>query len=83
VVVIRLKRMGAKQQPFYRIVVADSKKAPTGRFIEIIGHYNPNKDPYELKVDLERVEHWVKNGAQMSTTVKHLVKKAQAVSQQA
>jgi small subunit ribosomal protein S16 len=83
VVIIRLKRMGAKQKPFYRIVVADSKRAPTGRFIENVGHYNPNKEPYELKVDLGRVEHWIKHGAQMSNTVKNLVKKAQAVSKQA
>jgi small subunit ribosomal protein S16 len=81
VVVIRLRRMGAKKKPIYRIVVADSKRSPTGKFIEIVGHYNPNTDPYELTLDMERIEHWVKNGAQMSDTVKALVKKAQVGSQ--
>ncbi len=80
-VVIRLRRMGAKQKPFYRIVVAESKKAPTGKFIENIGHYNPNTEPVELKVDLERVDHWVGNGAQLSDTVKSLVKKARVASE--
>jgi small subunit ribosomal protein S16 len=73
--------MGAKKRPFYRIVVADSKKAPTGKFIEIIGHYDPNTDPYELKVDIDRIDHWVSKGAQMSDTVKSLVKKARVASQ--
>jgi small subunit ribosomal protein S16 len=75
--------MGAKKKPIYRVVVADSKRAPTGKFIETVGRYNPNVNPIELELDLERVEHWVKNGAQMSDTVKSLVKKANAVSQNA
>jgi small subunit ribosomal protein S16 len=81
-VVIRLKRMGANKNPFYRIVVADSKKAPSGKFNEIVGYYNPNTDPIELKVDLNRINHWVEHGAQLSDTVKSLVKKAQSVTQQ-
>ena len=82
-VVIRLRRMGAKKKPFYRIVAADSKRAPTGKFIEILGHYNPNTDPHEVKVDMDRVDHWVGNGAQVSNTVKTLLKREKAVSQKA
>jgi small subunit ribosomal protein S16 len=78
-VVIRLKRMGANKNPFYRIVVADSKRAPSGKFNEIVGYYNPNTDPFDLKVDLNRITHWVERGAQLSDTVKALVKKAQSV----
>lgn len=81
-VTIRLKRMGANKNPFYRVVVADSKRAPSGKFIEIVGYYNPNTDPFELNLDLNRITHWVEHGAQLSETVKSLVKKAQSVTQQ-
>lgn len=72
---IRLKRIGAKKAPFYRVVVADSKNARDGRFIEEIGTYNPLVDPAEIKIDVERANYWIKNGAQMTDTVKSLMKK--------
>ena len=74
---IRLKRMGAKKAPFYRVVVADSRYPRDGRFIEEIGTYNPLVDPAEVKIDVERANYWIKNGAQPTDTVKALLKKAQ------
>lgn len=73
---IRLRRMGAKKAPFYRIVVADSRYPRDGRFIEEIGIYNPTVNPIELKVDAERAQAWIKTGAQATETVKALLKKA-------
>ena len=73
---IRLRRMGAKKAPFYRIVVADSRYPRDGRFIEEIGIYNPTTDPAELKVDVERAQACIKTGAQPTETVKALLKKA-------
>ena len=73
---IRLRRMGAKKAPFYRIVVADSRYPRDGRFIEEIGYYNPTTDHAELKVDTERAQAWIKTGAQPTETVKALLKKA-------
>ena len=73
---IRLRRMGAKKAPFYRVVVADSRSPRDGRFIEEVGYYDPTKDPIELKVNEELVQKWLKNGAQPSDTVKALLKKA-------
>ena len=73
---IRLRRMGAKKAPFYRIVVADSRYPRDGRFIEEIGTYNPLKSPSEIKVDGERALKWIKDGAQPSDTVRALLKKA-------
>lgn len=72
---IRLKRMGAKKAPFYRIVVSDSRTPRDGRFIEEIGYYNPLKDPGEVGVDAERAKYWIQNGAQPSDTVRALFKK--------
>ncbi len=72
---IRLRRMGAKKAPFYRIVVADSRYPRDGRFIEEIGYYNPLKEPVEVKVDAEKAKTWIKNGAQPTDTVKALFKK--------
>ena len=72
---IRLRRMGAKKAPFYRVVVADSRYPRDGRFIEEIGTYNPLTDPSEFKVDAEKVQQWIKNGAQPTDTVKDLLKK--------
>ena len=72
---IRLRRMGAKKQPFYRIVVADSRYPRDGRFIEEIGYYNPLTEPSDVKVDAEKVEKWLKNGAQPTDTVKALLTK--------
>ncbi|MBQ4109300.1 MAG: 30S ribosomal protein S16 [Clostridia bacterium] len=71
---IRLRRMGAKKAPFYRVVVADSRYPRDGRFIEEIGTYNPLKNPAEFKVDAEKVQTWIKNGAQPTDTVKSLLK---------
>lgn len=73
---IRLRRMGAKKAPFYRIVVADSRYPRDGRFIEEIGYYNPLQDPAELKLDTEKAQKWISNGAQPTDTVKALLKKA-------
>ena len=76
---IRLRRMGAKKAPFYRIVVADSRYPRDGRFIEEIGIYNPVVSPAELKVDVDRAQAWIKTGAQPTETVKALLKKAGAI----
>ena len=70
---IRLKRMGAKKAPFYRIIVADSRSPRDGRFIEELGTYNPLTDPAEITVDGERVQQWIKNGAQPTDTFRGLL----------
>ncbi len=67
---MRLRRMGAKRAPFYRVVVADSRYPRDGRFIEEIGYYNPMKEPAEIKIDAEKAAEWLKNGAQPTDTVK-------------
>ena len=67
--------MGAKKAPFYRIVVADSRYPRDGRFIEEIGYYNPLTEPAEVKIDAEKAQKWMKNGAQPTDTVKALLKK--------
>ena len=72
---IRLKRVGMKKQPFYRIVVADERTPRDGKFIEEIGYYNPLTDPVTLNVDGEKAVEWIKKGAQPSQTVKSLLKK--------
>ena len=77
---IRLKRMGANKAPFYRVVVADSRTPRDGRFIEEIGYYNPLTDPADIKIDVERAQYWVKNGAQPSDTVRAILKKSGAIS---
>ena len=76
---IRLRRMGAKKAPFYRIVVADSRYPRDGRFIEEIGTYNPVVNPAELKVDVDRAQAWIKTGAQPTETVRDVLKKAGAL----
>jgi len=73
---IRLRRMGAKKAPFYRIVVADSRYPRDGRFIEEIGYYNPISEPVQLKVDADKAKKWLSDGAQPTDTVKALLKKA-------
>ena len=73
---IRLKRMGAHKKPFYRIVVADSRNARNGRFIEEIGYYDPLKQPPVIKVDNERAEYWLGEGAQPTDVVRDLLKKS-------
>ena len=72
---IRLRRMGAKTSPYYRIVVADSRYPRDGRFIEEIGTYNPLTDPAQITVDAEKAKQWISNGAQPTDTVKALLKK--------
>ena len=72
---IRLRRVGAKKAPFYRIVVADSRSPRDGRFIEEIGTYDPMADSEKIKVDMERAKYWIANGAQPTDTVKVLLKK--------
>ena len=73
---IRLKRMGAKKRPFYRIVVADSRSPRDGRFIEEIGFYNPTTEPVTLKINEEKAQQWMQNGAKPSDTVRALFNKA-------
>ncbi|HHU79080.1 MAG: 30S ribosomal protein S16 [Caldicoprobacterales bacterium] len=72
---IRLKRMGAKKNPFYRLVVADSRYPRDGRFLEEIGYYNPCTNPSEVKIDADRAKDWLKKGAQPTDTVRALLKK--------
>ena len=75
---IRLKRMGQKKAPFYRIVVADSRSPRDGRFIEELGVYDPMADGEKIKVDMERAKYWIANGAQPTDTVRGLLKKVEA-----
>jgi small subunit ribosomal protein S16 len=72
-VVIRLRRAGSKKRPFFRVVVTDSRAARDSSFVEVLGHYNPRTTPETLKLDRERVEFWVKRGAQASDTVRTLL----------
>lgn len=76
---IRLRRMGAKKAPFYRVVVADSRFARDGRFIEEIGYYDPTKEPSVVKIDAEKAKQWLDNGAQPTDTVREILKKAAAL----
>lgn len=80
---IRLKRMGAHKKPFYRVVVADSRNARNGKFIEELGYYNPLTNPAEIKIDLEKAEKWIAQGAQPTDTVRELLKKAGASGKKA
>ena len=73
---IRLKRIGAKKAPFYRVVVADSRYPRNGRFIEEIGYYNPIAEPAQLSIDADKAKKWLGNGAQPTETVKALLKKS-------
>ena len=77
-VVIRLMRAGAKKRPFYRMVAADSRRQRDGRFLEILGHYNPLTEPPTVKIDREKVQAWISKGAQPSNTVKKLIKNTKA-----
>lgn len=76
---IRLKRLGAKKAPFYRIVVADSRTPRDGKAIDEIGYYDPTKDPAVVKVDVENAKKWLGNGAQPTDTARALLKKAGAI----
>jgi small subunit ribosomal protein S16 len=73
---IRLRRLGAKKAPFYRVVVADSRSPRDGRFIEEIGYYNPLTEPATINIDSEKAKKWLNDGAQPSDTVKNLLKRA-------
>ena len=73
---MRLRRMGAKKNPFYRVVVADSRFPRDGRFIEEIGTYNPMVEPSEIKIDADKAKAWIANGAQPTESVKSLLKRA-------
>jgi small subunit ribosomal protein S16 len=73
---IRLTRVGAKKQPTYRVIVADSRKARDSRSIETIGHYNPRTEPVEVTIDEEKARHWLEKGAQPSDTVARLFRAA-------
>jgi len=72
---IRLTRKGAKKQPVYRVVVTDKEAKRDGRFVEIVGHYNPCREPVELKLDRERIDYWIARGAQPSETVRSLLRR--------
>ena len=74
---IRLRRGGAKHNPVYRVVVSDSRKATDSRYLDQVGFYNPNLDPPEIRIDLEKVEEWRGKGAGVSETVRSLIRKAQ------
>ena len=76
---IRLRRMGQKKAPFYRVVVADSRYPRDGRFIEEIGYYTPITEPAEIKIDAEKAKKWIANGAQPTDTVKSLLKRSNIV----
>ncbi len=76
---IRLRRMGAKKAPFYRIVVADSRYPRDGRFIEEIGYYDPTKEPTVVKIDAEKAKQWIANGAQPTDTVRSIFKKNEII----
>lgn len=78
---IRLKRLGAKKSPFYRIVVADSRTARNGKSIDELGYYDPTKEPSVLKVDVDSAKNWIKNGAQPTDTARALLKKAGVYSE--
>ena len=72
---IRLRRTGSKNQPSYRIVVADSRKPRDGRFVDYLGHYNPRVDPPEMVMDTEKAQKWIRQGAQPSDAVKRIIEK--------
>ena len=74
---IRLKRLGSKKNPFYRVVVADERSPRDGRLIEEIGYYNPLTDPVDIKIDAEKATKWLNNGAQPTETVRSLLKKSE------
>ena len=76
---IRLRRMGAKRAPFYRVIVADSKSPRDGKFIEELGTYDPMKDPAEIKIDVEKAQQWIQNGAPPTDTAKALLKQCGAM----
>ncbi|HWQ34847.1 MAG TPA: 30S ribosomal protein S16 [Blastocatellia bacterium] len=72
---IRLTRKGAKKQPIYRVVVAEKEAKRDGRFVEIVGHYNPCRQPAEVRLDQERINYWIARGAQPTETVRNLIRR--------
>ena len=76
---MRLRRVGAKKAPSYRVVIADSRSPRDGRFIEQIGYYNPMTNPAEIKIDAEKAQKWLANGAQPTETVRSLLKKTEII----
>ena len=76
---IRLKRLGSKKNPFYRVVVADERSPRDGRFIEEIGYYNPLTNPVDIKIDAEKATKWLNNGAQPTETVRSILKKSEII----
>jgi small subunit ribosomal protein S16 len=78
VLMIRLARFGARKQPYYRIVVIDKERARNGRAVEVVGTYNPRTSPASVELKRDRIDHWVKNGAQLSERVEKLVQKQSA-----
>jgi len=74
---IRLRRMGSNRRPTYRVVVSDSRKVPTASVIEEVGFYDPRNEPADVRIDRDRVQHWVGRGAQLSETVRTLLKRTQ------
>lgn len=77
---IRLRRTGSTKRPYYRVVVADSRAWRDGRFIEVLGHYDPRRNPAVVKIDAERARHWIGKGAQASDTVRSLLKRTTAAA---
>ena len=77
---IRLTRMGAKKKPFYRVIVTEKRNKRDGKFVEIVGHYNPLSNPAQIKLDHDRVNHWIRCGAQPSDTVRSLIRKSEAAN---
>ena len=76
---LRLRRMGAKKKPFYRVIAADSRSPRDGRFIDLLGTYNPLTDPAEIKIDNEKARTWIKNGAQPTDTARDILVKSGAI----
>ena len=76
---IRLKRIGAKKAPFYRVIVADERSPRNGKFIDEIGYYNPLTNPADIKIDADKAKQWINNGAQPTETVRSLLKKSEII----
>jgi small subunit ribosomal protein S16 len=77
--VIRMRRAGSKNRPFFRVVVTEARSARDGRFVEVLGHYNPRTKPEKLELDRERLAHWISSGAQASDTVRTLLDRVPVV----
>lgn len=80
---IRLTRLGAKKKPFYRVIASDQRAKRDGRCIEQLGYYDPMKNPFDLKIDLDRVDYWLGQGAQPSDTVQRLIERARSAAPEA